>query len=243
MLESHGDESVRNEIYTLEPSKEIKPTDLLKEPYILEFLNLEDSHNYHEKEMEQAIIDHMQHFLMELGRGFSFVARQQRLTIGRKNFYIDLVFYNYLLKCFVLIDLKVGEITHQDLGQIQMYVNYYTRKLMSEGDNKPIGIILGAEKDNTVVEYALPDGNTQIFTSKYKLYIPTKEELKRELSLKKFNDILPLSSGVDQDAVDQLFPNNFGNNLLTRESALPTIEEIEAQLNRSFSSEKFESQD
>jgi predicted nuclease of restriction endonuclease-like (RecB) superfamily len=121
LLASRGDESVRNEINKLEPKKEIKPTDLLKDPYVLEFLNLEDSANYHEKDIEQAIINHLQKFLMKLGRGFSFIDRQKRLAIGRKNFYIDLVFYNYILKCFVLIDLKIGEVTHQDLGQMQMY--------------------------------------------------------------------------------------------------------------------------
>jgi predicted nuclease of restriction endonuclease-like (RecB) superfamily len=189
LLASHGDESVRNEINELEPKREMKPTDLLKEPYVLEFLELEDSHNYHEKELEQAIIDHLQQFLLELGRGFCFMGRQKRLAIGRKNFYIDLVFYNYSLKCFVLIDLKIGEITHQDLGQMQMYVNYYTRELMNEGDNKPIGLVLGAEKDKAVVEYTLPDGNTQIFASEYKLYLPTEEELKRELNLEKYKKI------------------------------------------------------
>jgi hypothetical protein len=152
----------------------------------LEFLNLDDSAKYHEKEIEQAIIDNLQKFLLELGRGFTFVDRQKRLAIGGENFYIDLVFYNYVLKCFALLDLKIGKITHQDLGQMQMYVNYYTRELKNEGDNPPIGIVLGAEKNRAVVEYTLPDGNTQIFTSKYKLYIPTEEELKKELNLEKY---------------------------------------------------------
>jgi RecB family endonuclease NucS len=161
----------------------------MKEPYILEFLGLEDSHKYHEKELEQAIINHLQQFLLEMGRGFTFVARQKRLVVGGESFYVDMVFYNYILKCFVLIDLKVGKITHQDLGQMQMYVNYYTRELMNEGDNKPIGIVLGAEKNHAVVEYTLPDGNTQIFTSKYKLYLPTEEELKREINLDKYKNL------------------------------------------------------
>ncbi|MDR0753559.1 MAG: PDDEXK nuclease domain-containing protein [Holosporaceae bacterium] len=181
LLASHGDESVRNEINILEPKKELKPTDLMKEPYILEFLGLEDSHKYHEKDLEQAIIDHLQQFLLEMGRGFTFVARQRRLTIGKKNFYIDLVLYNIVLKCYLLIDLKIGEITHQDLGQMQMYVNYYTRELMNKGDNPPIGLVLGAEKDHAVVEYTLPENNTQIFTAEYKTYLPTEEELKKSL--------------------------------------------------------------
>jgi len=190
LLSSHYDESVRNEIYTLEPKKEVKPTDILKSTYILEFLGLEDSNKYHEKELEQAIIDNLQKFLLELGRGFTFVERQKRLAIGSKNFYIDLVFYNYVLKCFILIDLKIGEITHQDIGQMQMYTNYYKRELMNEGDNFPIGLVLGAEADRLVMEYTFPENNEQIFTAKYKTYLPTEEELKRELNLAKYRELI-----------------------------------------------------
>ncbi len=118
---------------------------------------------------------------MELGRGFSFVARQKRITLDGRHFRIDLVFYNYILKCFVLIDLKVGDLTHQDLGQMQMYVHYYERELMNEGDNPPIGIVLCADKSESVVKYTLPENETQIFASKYKLYLPSEEELLREL--------------------------------------------------------------
>lgn len=189
LLSSHYDESVRNEIYTLEPKKEVKPTDILKSTYILEFLGLEDNTKYHEKELEQAIIDNLQKFLLELGRGFTFVERQKRLAIGSKNFYIDLVFYNYVLKCFVLIDLKIGEITHQDIGQMQMYTNYYKRELMNEGDNFPIGLVLGAEADRLVMEYTFPENNKQIFTAKYKTCLPTEEELKRELNLEKYKQL------------------------------------------------------
>jgi len=189
LLASKGDESVRNEIYTLEPKIETKPAEILKSTYVLEFLGLEDNYKYHEKEIEQGIIDHLQHFLLELGRGFTFVARQKRLSIGGKNFYVDLLFYNISLKCYMLIDLKVGEITHHDLGQMQMYVNYYKRELMNEGDNPPIGLVLGTEKNHAVVEYTLPENNTQLFASKYKLYLPTEEELKRELDLSKYKKI------------------------------------------------------
>ncbi len=119
---------------------------------------------------------------MELGRGFSFVARQKRITFDGRHFRIDLVFYNYILKCFVLIDLKVGDLTHQDLGQMQMYVHYYERELMNEGDNPPIGIVLCADKSESVVKYTLPENETQIFASKYKLYLPSEEELLRELN-------------------------------------------------------------
>jgi predicted nuclease of restriction endonuclease-like (RecB) superfamily len=185
LLASHGDESVRNEIHTIEPKEEIKPTDIIKEPYILEFLELDDSHKYHEKELEQAIIDNLQHFLLEMGRGFTFVARQKRISLDGDNFYIDLVLYNILLRTYVLIDLKIGKITHQDLGQMQMYTNYYTMELMNEGDNPPIGLVLGADKNDAVVKYTTKD-NTQLFTSKYKLYLPTEEELKRELNLEKY---------------------------------------------------------
>jgi len=123
----------------------------------------------------------MQKFLLELGNGFTFEARRKRISLDGRHFYIDLVFYNYLLKCFVLIDLKTGELTHQDIGQMQMYVNYYTRELMGEGDNKPVGIILCADKSDTIVRYTLPEDNTQIFASKYKLCIPSEEELRNEI--------------------------------------------------------------
>lgn len=133
------------------------------------------------KNKEQALITHLQKFLLELGRGFSFVARQKRITFDGRHFRIVLVFYNYILKCFVLVDLKVGDLTHQDLGQMQMYVHYYERELMNEGDNPPIGIVLCADKSESVVRYTLPENETQIFASKYKLYLPSEEELLREL--------------------------------------------------------------
>ncbi len=186
LLASKNDESVRNEINILEPKSEMKPTDLLKSTYVLEFLNLDNSSKYHEKDIEQGVIDNLQKFLLELGRGFTFVARQKRLSIGGDNFYIDLVFYNLPLRAYVLIDLKIGKLTHQDLGQVQMYVNYYTRELMNEGDNPPIGLILCADKKDAVIKYTLPLDNNQIFAAKYKTYLPTEEELKNELQLDKY---------------------------------------------------------
>ena len=120
---------------------------------------------------------------------YSFVARQKHFNVDGRHFYIDLVFYNYFLKCFVLIDLKIGDLTHQDIGQIQMYVNYYTRQMMNEGDNPPIGIVLCADKSDTLVEYTLPEDNRQIFAAKYLPYMPTKEELKRELNLEGFEKL------------------------------------------------------
>jgi len=179
LLSSHDKKAVAAEIYALEPAK--RPEDIIRDPYVLEFLNLSPEASFFEKDLEQALIDHLQKFLLELGRGFSFVARQKRFTFDGRHFYIDLVFYNYILKCFVLIDLKLGDLTHQDLGQMQMYVNYYTREMMNEGDNPPIGIVLCADKSDTVVRYTLSEQNTQIFASKYKLYLPTEEELRLEL--------------------------------------------------------------
>lgn len=148
---------------------------------MLKFLGLKSNDDFYESDLEQALITHLQKFLLELGRGFSFVARQKRITFDGRHFRIDLVFYNYILKCFVLIDLKVEDLTHQDLGQMQMYVHYYERELMNEGDNPPIGIALCADKSKSVVKYMLPENETQIFASKYKLYLPSEEELLREL--------------------------------------------------------------
>lgn len=157
-------------------------SDMVKDPYVLEFLGFTQENRLLEKELESALIEKLQHFLLELGKGFSFVARQRRITLDGRHFFIDLVFYNYILKCFVLIDLKTGELTHQDLGQMQMYVNFFTRELMNEGDNPPIGILLCDSKSEAVVRFTLPEGNNQIFASRYKLYLPTEEELAAELT-------------------------------------------------------------
>ena len=158
------------------------PKDAIKDPYVLTFTGLEPSKSFLESELEQALIDHLQEFMLELGTGFSFVARQKRFDMDGRNFYVDLVFYNYKLKCFVLIDLKRGDLTHQDIGQMQMYVNYYTRELMEPGDNPPIGIILCADKSDTLVKYTLPLDNKQIYASKYMLYLPKEEELREEMN-------------------------------------------------------------
>lgn len=181
LLSSQNKKDVSEEVKSLEPKPEYEK--IIRDPYVLEFLNLSPNPNFYEKDLEQALIDHLQKFLLELGRGFSFVSRQKHITFDGEHFYIDLVFYNYVLKCFVLIDLKIGKLTHQDLGQMQMYVNYYTRELMNEGDNPPIGIVLCADKSDAVVRYTLSEENTQIFASKYKLYLPTEEEFKKELNL------------------------------------------------------------
>jgi predicted nuclease of restriction endonuclease-like (RecB) superfamily len=154
-----------------------KPKDLIKDPYILEFLGLPELHQYSESQLEQQIINKLEHFLLELGHGFAFVARQQRISFDDKHFYIDLVFYNRVLRSFVLIDLKIGELKHQDLGQMQMYVNYYDREMRLEGENKTIGLVLCQNKSDFVVEYTLPENNEQIFASKYKTILPSKEDL------------------------------------------------------------------
>lgn len=184
LLSSQDKQAVSNEIQQLEPKPEYEK--IVRDPYVLEFLDLDASPKFYEKDLESALIEHLQKFLLELGRGFSFVARQKHINFDGRHFYIDLVFYNYILKCFVLIDLKIGDLTHQDLGQMQMYVNYYTREVMNEGDNPPIGIVLCADKSDAVVKYTLPEDNSQIFASKYMLYLPTEEELKKELNLSDF---------------------------------------------------------
>ena len=181
LLSSKEKDAVVAEIQTTEPKPEYEK--IIRDPYVLEFLDLPENPHFYEKDLEQAIIDHLQKFLLELGRGFSFVARQKKISFDGRHFYIDLVFYNYILKCFVLIDLKLGDLTHQDLGQMQMYVNYYTRELMNEGDNPPIGIVLCADKSDAIVKYTLSENDTQIFASKYMTYIPSEEEFKRELRL------------------------------------------------------------
>jgi len=189
ILKSRDKNSVRDEINTLEPKSEYEK--IIKDPYVLEFLDFPQNAHFYESELEQVVIDHIEKFLLELGRGYSFVARQKHFRVDDEHFYIDLVFYNYILKCFVLIDLKIGKLTHQDLGQMQMYVNYYTREMMNDGDNPPIGIVLCADKSDTLVEYTLPEGNKQIFAAKNLPYMSTKEELKRELNLAEFEKRRP----------------------------------------------------
>ncbi len=156
--------------------------DVVKDPYILEFLKIPEGYTYSEKELEQKIIDNLQMFLLELGKGFTFVGRQYRITLGNTHFYIDLVFYHRILKCFVLIDLKIGRVTPQDVGQMNTYLNYFKREEQSEGDNNPIGIILGTEKDKVIVEYATGGISNNLFVSKYKLYLPDKKQLEHQLN-------------------------------------------------------------
>ncbi|MBI5699928.1 DUF1016 domain-containing protein [Candidatus Saganbacteria bacterium] len=156
-----------------------KAEDVVKNPYILEFLGIPEDYRYSEKELEQKVIDNMQNFLLELGKGFTFVARQYRLTLNNKHFHVDLVFYHRILKCFVLIDLKLGAITHYDIGQMNMYLNYFKKEEMAEDDNEPIGIVLGAEKKHILVEYALGGISNKLFASKYQLSLPNKYLLQK----------------------------------------------------------------
>src|SRR4051794_38414971 len=158
-----------------------RPSDLVKDPLVLEFTGLRQDERFRESDLEQALIDKLQQFLLELGKGFAFMARQRRITLDGRHFFIDLVFYNRLTRSFVLLDLKVGALTHQDLGQMQMYVNYYRRELTAADEGPPIGIVLCTDKSEAVVRYTLPEGDTQVFASRYKLYLPTEEELAAEL--------------------------------------------------------------
>ncbi|KAA6339100.1 hypothetical protein EZS27_012961, partial [termite gut metagenome] len=161
------------------------PSEIIKDPMVLEFLGLKLEASYYEKDLESALITHLQSFLLELGNGFSFVARQKRILLEDDEFFADLVFYNRLLRCFVVIDIKTHKITHEDIGQLQMYVNYYDRKEKLSDENQTIGILLCADKNNTLVKYSLPEDNKTIMASKYQLYLPTEKqllvELKREL--------------------------------------------------------------
>lgn len=183
LLASRDKRPVRAEIQKLEPGTE--PKDIIKDPYVLEFLDIKESKKYLETDLEQGLIDKLHDFLLELGKGFSFVARQKMITIEDDHYYIDLVFYNYILKCFVVIDLKVGKLTHQDIGQMDFYVRYFEKEIRQPEDNPTIGLILCAQKNEAMAKYTLLENSRTIFASKYKLYLPTEKELKEELEREK----------------------------------------------------------
>ena len=151
--------------------------DLVKDPFVLEFLDIKENTGYLESDLEKNIIEHLKEFLLELGKGFSYVGNQVRLTLEEDHFYPDLVFYNRLLRCFVIIDLKIGKVSHQDIGQIKMYVNYYDREIKQSDENPTVGILLSTNKNETVVKYTLPEDNKTIFSFEYKLHMPTEQEL------------------------------------------------------------------
>ena len=161
--------------------------DLVKDPFVLEFLDIKENTEYLETDLEKNILEHLKEFLLELGRGFMFVGSQVRITLEEEHFYPDLVFYNRLLKCFVIIDLKIGTITHQDIGQMQMYVNYYDRDIKNIDENYTVGILLSTEKNETSVRYTLPQDNKNIFASRYKLNLPTEQELIKAIEEEKQN--------------------------------------------------------
>src|SRR5690606_34675438 len=155
-----------------------KPDDIIRDPYVLDFLRIPEMHQYTESELEDRIIDHIQHFLLELGKGFAFIGRQYRITLGNRHHYVDLVFYHRILKCFVLIDLKREEAGYEDIGQMNMYLGYFENEENTEGDNPPIGIVLAKAKDEFLIRYAMHNISSQLFVSKYQLYLPDKEELR-----------------------------------------------------------------
>lgn len=192
ILASQNKQIVRNEIKQLE--KGIQAEDIIKDPFVLEFMGLNDNRDFTEIEVEKALMDNLQKFLLELGKGFSFVARQKRITAEGDHFYIDLVFYNYILKCFILIDLKVGKLSHQDIGQMDFYVRYFEKEIKSESDNPTIGIILSSERNETVVKYSVLEESKQLFSAKYLPYLPTEEELKKEL--KRERNMIEIEKGL-----------------------------------------------
>jgi predicted nuclease of restriction endonuclease-like (RecB) superfamily len=173
----------------------LTPKDIIKDPYVLEFLDLKQNNAFYESDLESALIEKIQEFLLELGRGFAFVARQKRIKTETSDFYIDLVFYNYILKCFIIIDLKSGKLTHQDVGQMDMYVRMYNDLEKAENDNPTIGIILCTDKDNTVVKYSVLNENENLFVSKYQLYLPTEEELRAEIE----RDVLEIEMIMERE--------------------------------------------
>lgn len=180
-------EEVKKEINILEKKDKIE--NFVKDPYVLEFLDIKDK-RFLERDLESNLLEHIQEFLLELGRGFSFVSRQKRIDVDGDNFYIDLVFYNYILKCFVLIDLKLDKLTHQDIGQMDFYVRYFDNEIKEKEDNPTIGIILCSDKKDTIVKYSVLNDNKNLFASKYQLYLPTEKELALEIEKQKaeFND-------------------------------------------------------
>ncbi|MCM1088871.1 MAG: PDDEXK nuclease domain-containing protein [Muribaculaceae bacterium] len=173
----------KNEVMRLAQEGQVieSPEDIFKDPYVLEFTGLPELASYSESELEEKIINHLQQFLLELGRGFTFVGRQVRFTFEEDHYRVDLVTYNRLLRCFVLFDLKIGKLKHEDIGQMQMYVNYYDRKVKMEDENPTIGIIICKDKKDAVIEMTLPENNNQIFASKYQTVLPSKEELQKLL--------------------------------------------------------------
>ncbi len=158
-----------------------KPEDILRDPYVFDFVGLPEITNYSEKDLEDGLLQQFEMFLLELGKGFAFIGRQQRISLAGRHYYVDLVFYHRILKCFVLIDLKRGTIQHEDIGQMNLYINYYKSEMNVDGDNPPIGIVLGADADKLTMQYAMDGISNQLFAAKYQLYLPSREELQNQL--------------------------------------------------------------
>ncbi len=173
----------RDEVLRLSQEGQIieKASDIVKDPYVFEFVGLPELPVYKEGDLENALIDNLSQFLLELGKGFTYVGRQQKINIGGRIYKVDLVFYHRILKCFVLIDLKRGEVQHEDIGQMNLYLNYYREEMNTEGDTEPVGIVLGAYEDKLMVKYATQNISNQLFVSRYQLYLPDREQLEREI--------------------------------------------------------------
>jgi len=201
ILSSHDATSIaleaKEKINAMEAEPQLRPKDVLRDPYILDFLNLPDQH-LHESDLEQGLLDNLQSFLLELGKGFAFVARQQRIRTEDQDFYIDLVFYNFKLKCFLLIDLKLGKLTHQDVGQMDTYVRIYDQHQRADDDNPTIGLILCSQKSEAVVKYSVLTDSEQLFAAKYLPYLPTEAELKHELELERIKVQAQLKDGLSE---------------------------------------------
>ena len=185
MLKSQNTEKVETEMKALTSEFQKDKLEFIKNPVIAEFLGFSGNYDFTESELEKRIITNLQKFLMELGKGYAFVARQQHIQTEKQDYYIDLVFYNYILKCFVLVDLKTSKITHQDVGQMDMYIRMYDELKKGEDDNPTIGIVLCSDTDEDIAKYSVLHGNEQLFASKYKLYLPTEEELRAEIEMQK----------------------------------------------------------
>lgn len=185
MLKTQKKELVENEMKELTASYQNDKLEFIKNPVVAEFLGFSQDTDFTESDLEKSILSNLQKFLMELGKGYAFVARQQHIHTEKQDYYIDLVFYNYILKCFILIDLKAEKITHQDVGQMDMYIRMYDELKRNEGDNPTIGIVLCSDTDDDIARYSVMHGNEQLFASKYKLYLPTEEELKAEIETQK----------------------------------------------------------
>lgn len=200
LLLSHDKEKVETEMKSLTLPYQQDKLEFIKNPTVAEFIGLSPNTDFTESKLESAIISNLQRFLLELGKGFSYVTRQKLVRTEKKDYFIDLVFYNYLLKCFVLIDLKTNPITHQDVGQMDMYVRIYDERIRGEGDNPTIGIVLCSETDEDIARYSVLHDNNQLFASKYMLYMPTEEELRREIELQKtFYRLQHSEKGIEEE--------------------------------------------